>query len=588
MTIVSNSQPEGNSALVANVPSVGIKTQEQELGKSSRFETVESYPISDLKLEDRLIDDFRPLRVAVIGAGLSGILSGILFPEKVPNVQLTIFEKSKEVGGTWLENTYPGVRCDIPSHVYQTTFSPNLEWTEQFAKGAEILEYWKNLAKKYDVARFLRMGTYVETAQWDDSQSTWALTLQDVDSKHTSVENFDFVISAIGRFNEWKLPEYPGIKDYKGHLRHSSNWDPAYDPTGKKVAVIGNGASGIQLVPELQKVRQVGSEYISEEQIKSFANPDTYLTFRKDAEDRYWRGANAMKAGTKENASYREKFTEIMHRRLEKKPGLAEKMIPDFSPHCRRLTPGPGYLEALTEDNLEYIQTSISRFTATGIETVDGTHREVDAIFCATGHNIDFAPPFSIRARGVDLKTAWKHDGEIGFPKTYLGMASAGFPNLLFIGTVHTNGIAGTFVHSIESQITYYAKILRKVSSEGIKTITPSARAVDDFISYADAYFPTTVMTGNCSSWANGGRAGARIHGAWPGSASHLAFIRRNPRWEDFEYEYTSGSGNRFAFFGNGRTMREADASFDITSYLKSNPAEVDLRDIHEGWHSWP
>lgn len=97
MTIVSNSQPEGNSALVANVPSVGIKTQEQELGKSSRFETVESYPVSDLKLEDRLIDDFRPLRVAVIGAGLSGILSGILLPEKVPNVQLTIFEKSKEV-----------------------------------------------------------------------------------------------------------------------------------------------------------------------------------------------------------------------------------------------------------------------------------------------------------------------------------------------------------------------------------------------------------------------------------------------------------------------------------------------------------
>ncbi|KAH7142119.1 hypothetical protein EDB81DRAFT_843552 [Dactylonectria macrodidyma] len=641
MTVASNAQPEGNSAPVAHIPSAGNNgetvasklgelrlqaneiadigpspsvngdavngtdaptshaTKEQKLMQPIGFDTVAPYPVSELKLEDRLIDDFRPLRVAVIGAGLSGILSGILFPEKVPNVQLTIFEKNKEVGGTWLENTYPGVRCDIPSHVYQTTFSPNLQWSEQFAEGAEILEYWKNLSKKYDVTRFLRMSTYVETAQWDDAQSTWALTLQDVDSKHTSVENYDFMITAIGRFNEWKLPQYPGIKDCKGHLRHSSNWDPTYNPTGKTVAVIGNGASGIQLVPELQKVvkhmdhyarnktwiaagwggreRQVGPEYISEEQIKSWSNPDTYLAFRKDAEDRYWRGANAMKAGSQENASYREKFIDIMHRRLEKKPGLAEKLIPDFSPHCRRLTPGPGYLEALTEDNLEYIQTPISRFTATGIETADGTHREADAIFCATGHNIDFAPPFSIRARGVDLKTAWKHDGEIGFPKTYLGMASAGFPNLFFIGTVHTNGIAGTFVHSIESQITYYAKVLRKVSSEGIKTITPSARAVDDFISYADAYFPTTVMTGNCSSWANGGRPGARIHGAWPGSASHLAFI-----------VYTSDSGNRFAFFGNGRTIREADPNFDITSYLKRIPAEIDLRDIHESWHSWP
>ncbi|KAJ4213279.1 hypothetical protein NW759_011121 [Fusarium solani] len=599
-----------NGTVTNGADALGSHSTEDQKKQPSRLETVASYPVSDLTLEDRCIDDFRPLRVAVIGAGLSGILSGILLPLKVPNIQLTIFEKSKEVGGTWLDNIYPGVRCDIPSHVYQTTFSPNLQWSEQFAEGAEILEYWKNLAKKYDIARFLRMGTYVETAQWDDAQSTWALTLQDVDSKHTSVENFDFVITAIGRFNEWKLPDYPGIKDYRGHLRHSSNWDPTYNPTGKTVAIIGNGASGIQLVPELQKVakhidhyarnktwiaagwggreRQFGPEYIPEEQIKSFDNPDTYLQFRKDAEDRYWRGANAMKAGTKENADYRQRFIDIMHRRLEKKPGLAEKMIPDFSPHCRRLTPGPGYLEALTEDNLEYIQTPISRFTATGIETVDGVHREVDAIFCATGHNIDFAPPFSIRARGVDLKTAWKPEGEIGYPKTYLGMASAGFPNLLFIGTVHTNGIAGTFIHSIENQITYYAKVLRKVSSEGIKTITPSAKAVDDFISYADAYFPTTVMTGNCSSWANGGRPGARIHGAWPGSASHLSFIRRNPRWEDFEYEYVSDSGNRFAFFGNGRTLREADPNFDITSYLKRDPAGIDLREIHESWHSWP
>lgn len=647
MAVVANALFEANSAAAAQTPSVkangeshiqsrvitDVPTSTAKARKprqSSPPASAESYPESDLTLEDRCIDDFRPLRVAVIGAGLSGILSGILLPAKVPNVQLTIFEKNKDVvchpaifllawlltlryslqGGTWLENIYPGVRCDIPSHVYQTTFSPNLEWSEQFAEGAEIPEYWKSLTRKYEVGQFLRMGTYVETAQWDDAKSTWALTLLDVDSKHTRVETFDFVITAIGRFNQWKLPEYPGINEYEGHLRHSSNWDPAFDPTGKTVAVIGNGASGIQLVPELQKTakhvdhyarnktwiaagwggreRQAGPEYIPSERIESFNNPDTYLAFRKDAEDRYWRGANAMKAGSKENASYRERFTEIMHRRLEKKPGLAEKMIPDFEPHCRRLTPGPGYLEALTEDNVEYIQTPISRFTATGIETADGKHRKVDAIFSATGHNVDFAPPFSIRARGVDLKTAWKHNGEIGFPKTYLGMASAGFPNLLFVGTVHTNGIAGTFVHSIECQITYYAKVLRKVSSEGIKTITPSARAVEDFISYADAYFPTTVMTGNCSSWANGGRPGARIHGAWPGSASHLAFIRRNPRWEDFEYEYTSGSGNRFAFFGNGRTDREGDLAFDITSYIKKNPAEMDLRDLHESWHSWP
>ncbi|KAF5014583.1 hypothetical protein F66182_14380, partial [Fusarium sp. NRRL 66182] len=150
-----------------------------------------------------------------------------------------------------------------------------------------------------------------------------------------------------------------------------------YDPTDKTVAVIGNDASAAGWGG---RERQAGPEYIPQEQMETFTNQDTYFAFRKDTEDRYWRGANAMKAGTKENSAYRVKLTEIMHRRLVKKPGLAEKIIPDLSPHCRRLTPGPGYLEALTEENVEYIQTPISRFTATGIETVDGSHREVDAI----------------------------------------------------------------------------------------------------------------------------------------------------------------------------------------------------------------
>lgn len=423
-------------------------------------------------------------------------------------------------------------------------------------------------------------------------------------------ETADFVLTSIGRFNAWKLPNYPGISDFKGLLRHASDWDPSFDPAGKKVAVIGNGASGIQLVANLQPVvahldhyarsktwiaaswagdeRTLEPQPISEEQKKSFEDPEVYLKFRKEMEDKYWRRFPAHFRNSQASKELRERFVEVMSQRLKRKPWLVDEIIPDFSPSCRRLTPGPGYLEAITEDNVEYIKTTISRFTETGVETTDGLHREVDAIFCATGANGDLAPPFPIRANGRELGATWKPDGEHGFPYTYLGAATPGFPNLLFVMGPNSLGQAGTVPHGVEVQLTYYAKVLRKASREGIKSITPTVKAANDFVEYSDAFFATTVFTDNCSSWYNGGRPGARIHGVWPGSAAHATAIRREPRWEDWDYTYVSETENRFHwYFGNGQTQKELDQTSDITSYLK-DPQQIDLRDIHESWWSVP
>ncbi|ORY14519.1 hypothetical protein BCR34DRAFT_672469 [Clohesyomyces aquaticus] len=568
------------------------------------------YPTSKLKLErDHCIDDVRALRVAVVGAGLSGITAGILLPAKVPHIDLTIYEKNHDVSGTWLENLYPGVRCDIPAHVYQSTFSPNTQWSEQFAAGSEIREYWQSRAKKHDVYRYVKLGHRLEDASWDDGSSEWRVTVHDLRGKKTTVETFDFVILAIGRFNAWKLPDYPGMDQFKGLLRHTSNWDQSFNPAGKKIAVIGNGASGLQVVPNLQlsamhithfarsptwiatswagDERTFEAQPIPKPQRESFKNDETYLAFRKELEEKYWRRFRGMLRGSKENEEIKQLFTEIMKKRVEDKPELLEGLIPEFSPHCRRLTPGPGYLEALTKENAELVQTRIKRFTPTGIETIDGKHRSFDAIFCATGANIDLVPPFSVKARGVNLKDAWKPDGKFGFPYTYLGVATPGFPNLLFLAGPHATGPSGTVPHSVETQLALYAKILRKVSSQGIKSIVPSKAAADDFVDYCDAYFPTTVLTDNCSSWNNGGVPGARIHGLWPGSAAHITIVRREPRWEDWEYEHISNSGNRFAYFGNGWTRREVDEGADLTNYLKP-PSKVDLRDIHESWWDLP
>ncbi|EFX00603.1 flavin-binding monooxygenase [Grosmannia clavigera kw1407] len=597
------------------------------MGSVGDTKRVDSVPLLDRRIElvDRFIDEPRPLRVAVIGGGLTGITAGILLPAKVPGIQLTIYEKNEDFGGTWLENKYPGVRCDIPSHVYQSTFAPKTDWTDQFSYGPEIREYWQGVARQHDVYQYAQFGKRVEAADWDDEAGVWTLTIEDVATgTRTATVQADAVVTAVGRFNAWKLPDYPGISEFQGLLRHTSDWDPSFDPTGKRVAVIGNGASGIQVVPALQKIavrvdhyarsrtwiatswagdeRTPGPQPI-EESTKAALGGDaaTYLRYRKELEAKYWRRFGTFlrddesESGRRDNEALRTAFSEVMRRRIgDRKPELLADLVPDFAPNCRRLTPGPGYLEALTADNVDYVRTPIARFTASGIETTDGVQRDVDAVFCATGANVDMVPAFAVRARGQDLRTVWGADGtpgSYGFPYTYLGAATPGFPNLFFVQGPHAAGPSGTVPHAVETQLTYVAQVLRKIGREGIKAMMPSTRAADDFVVYARSFFDRTVLTDNCSSWYNSGRPGSFVHGLWPGSAGHLSVVRRSPRWEDWEYDYLGGGGadaNRFAwYFGNGWTRDESNPEADLVSYLKL-PGEVALKDLHEVWWDLP
>ncbi|KAK0123760.1 hypothetical protein ONS95_008766 [Cadophora gregata] len=557
---------------------------------------------STFELENHPIDAPSKIRVAVIGAGLAGITAGILLPVKVPGIELTIFDKNADVGGTWYENVYPGVRCDIPANVYQSTFEPKTNWTEEYAQGAEILEYWQNVAHKYNVYQYLKLRHKVAGAEWDEDTGRWTLRIENISTGEIYAPEFDVVITAIGRFNAWKLPDYPGIKDFQGHLRHSSAWDPKFDPTGKNVAVIGNGASGIQVVPNIQpKVkhldhyarsptwiagsfggegpgRRLEPNYYAKELLDSFSDPETYHKFRKELESTFYRRFGTLFKGSETNNGLREEFIKLMAERLKKKPELLEHIVPDFSPNCRRLTPGPGYLEALTEDNVSFIRTPISHFTPDGIVTIDGIERKVDAVICSTGANVDMKPPFPIIANGKDLRHVWSPD-----PLTYLGFSTPSFPNLLHVQGPNAAGHSGTVPNQVETQITYIAKLLRKVNTQRIKSFVPSQAATDDFVAYSDSFFPKTVFSENCSSWANGGRPGGRIHGHWPGSASHVNFLRRDPRWEDWEWKYKTETGNRFAWLGNGWTRKEEKGEGDLTPYLKK-PADIDLRNYHESW----
>ena len=501
------------------------------------------------------------------------------------------------------------MRCDIPAHVYQSTFEPNIGWTEEYAQGSEIRDYWQRVARKYGVYEQLRVNTKVIAADWVKEAAQWRLALEDLAARRTYSEEFDVVIAAIGRFNAWKLPEYPGIESYTGRLRHASNWDPNFDPQGKSVAVIGNGASGIQVVANLQELvsrldhyarsptwiagsfagegegRKLEPSYYSPETLRSFEEPEAYLEFRRKFEGKFYGRFETILRDSAGNQKLREEFKTSMAERTKEKPELLEHILPDFSPNCRRLTPGPGYLEALAQPNVDFIRTPIAEFTTDGIVTTDGVERKVDAVICCTGANKDMLPPFQITVSGVgSLQDAWTPD-----PYTYLGVATPSFPNLVFIQGPNGTGFSGTVPNQIETQTTYIALLLRKASSQRIKTFTPSKAATDDFISYSDAFFARTVWAEGCRSWANSGRPGARIHGHWPGSASHLNVVRRNSRWEDWEWTYRSESQNRFAYFGNGQTSKESqledgvDPHPDLVRYLK-RPDAIDLRIYHEEW----
>lgn len=473
------------------------------------------------------------------------------------------------------------------------------------------------MATKYNAQKYIRFNHEVLSTEWSDKKSKWLVTVSN--GTTTTSDEADCLIIATGIFSHPKLPNYPGISNYEGHLCHSSRWDSKFDPAGKNIAVIGNGSSGLQILPQLQKVAgridhyarsrtwvagsfgpQVdeGGRLISSNLRSTFEDSEAYLRYRKGLENPSFSSfGGVMKDGEKSKLA-RIKFHEDMKARLGDRTDLLKAIEPDFSPSCRRLTPGPGYLEALTKPNVEYITTAIEALTKTGIRTADGKLRDVDAIICCTGSEKSFAPPFPVISRGVDLSSAWKPDGSIGYPNTYLGIAVPGFPNLFFVNGPNAASATGTLPFATENQITFIARILRKIQSQGIQTITPTLQATEDFRAYCESYFPRTVMSEDCSSWFNGGIKGGRVIANWPGSGLHANNVRRDPRWEDWEYIYRSDSGNRFAYFGNGWTQKDVQINKDVpeggekpevdmTPYLHvdSVTGKLDLRGYHETWY---
>ncbi|GAM38806.1 hypothetical protein TCE0_033r09844 [Talaromyces pinophilus] len=536
----------------------------------------------------------RRLRVITIGAGFSGLTLAHKFQHQHPELQgivdHTIYESRNELGGTWLVNTYPGVVCDVPSHIYAFPFDPNPDWTHFFSTGQEIWTYMKRTAQKWDLERHVKYGHRVVGAYWQEDRGSWKVM---VEHGGMVVEEFaDILISAQGFLNSWTWPSIPGLQEFKGKKVHSANWDHGHDYSNKRIAIIGNGSSGIQILPQIAQLEGThvtsfqrgptwvvstmspasllgkddsanNPEYTDEEKRTFRENPAYHHKYRKQIIHRINDSFKMFVKDSKLNSDVLHLAQTQMAEKLNHNTELCEKLIPKFEVGCRRITPGAGYLESFLRPNVCLTQSPIAKVTDSGIETADGKFHEVDIIVCATGFDVSYRPRYPIVGRNkANLGEMWAKE-----PRAYLSLTCENMPNyFMFTGPNALIG-HGSLMESLGWSAEYMIKWIKKIAFEDIKAIAPKGRAIEEFNSYSDQIHKTLTWTGSCRSWYKNNTVDGRVTATFAGSALLFKRLIEDLRPEDFDISFRSC--NRFQFLGNGFVEYELQEGNDLAWYVE-------------------
>lgn len=568
--------------------------------------------------EEILKRDFaghRKVRAVVVGGGLAGITLGTILPRKLDNLDLVIYERWPETGGVWHRNTYPGVKCDIPSHNYQLSFDPKTDWSATYAPGEEIKGYWHGIEKKYGVDKLIKTNHDIQSADWDAEKGKWIFKIKDLNTDTEFTDEAEFFIQATGILNNARYPPYqPGFDDFQGPKFHPSQWPKDLSLKGKRVALIGNGASGVQILPQLlaQGVSHVDHyakrgtwisqhvfgkhlpphrEYTPEE-IAELRNTEKYHKFRKDLETRGQGNIAADVYGSEQNRQQLNAFLLLMYERLGGDEELFKKVVPDYAPGSRRFLPAPGYLESLTDPRVSYHLGTVKSFTKTGVVGADDVDRPVDIIVASTGYTRangeSHAPNFEVTGLdGTNLKEHFSGAGsKLGYTNNYYGITSPHFPNYFYVLAQNSYLFCGPAPIAAELWSTYISKVIRKVQLENIKSLVVSEKAALGFsrvvteLSKAsstsrgiDGFFVEKTKDGEY-----------RIALAWPGTITHAVTLLREPRWEDYDYEYLDND-NPFSFFGNGHTFLDFAPKGDKTFFVQTG---VPPKALHEEYLTIP
>lgn len=482
----------------------------------------------------------RSYAVAIVGTGFSGIgMAARLRSEHVTD--FIVLERADRLGGTWRDNDYPGAACDVPSHLYSFSFEPSPHWSRSFAPQSEILTYLNHVATKYGVVPHVRFRSAVEGAEWDARENLWRLSIAD-----GSVISARVVIAATGALSRPAEPELSGRSTFQGPAFHTAAWNHSFEFEGKTVAVIGTGASAIQVVPALAprvkalKLFQRTPPWIMPKVDRPIAAAERSLFARVPLVQKLLRTllflvfeTRALGFVWKPALMWFPKLVARRHlRRRVRDAGLRAKLTPSYTLGCKRVLLSDDYFEALQRDNVELVTNPIAEIRAHSIATRDGTDRAVDAIVFATGFQVGdlAAPPFEIRGRdGVSLSQLWRTG-----PEAYLGTAVAGFPNLFFI--IGPNSLLGhnSMVHVLEAHIGYIADCLAMMRHRDLEVVEVKRQVQDRFNHWVQRRMQRTI-------WAKGGctnryQTSAGKHVAiWPGSTIELC--RRTARFDVASYD---------------------------------------------------
>ena len=453
-------------------------------------------------------DQSHDFSVVIIGAGVSGLAAAVSF--RAANIRFVVLERDHEVGGVWLENRYPGAGVDTPSYLYSLSFHTR-NWTSQFAKRAEVADYLKGVADHYDLRDDIRLGVSVSSAVYDEDGQRWTVIYTDADGTEHRIEA-NAVISAVGLFNQPAMPKLPGLDIFDGPVFHTARWPDGLDVTGKNVAIIGTGASAMQIVPAIadhvkhltvfQRSPQwvapsaayfqsipAGVHWLIENvpyyhawyrfRLAWTFNDKTYASLQIDPE---WphpeRALNAI------NDSHRQYFTSYLTERLGDRTDLVEKSLPTYPPFGKRILLDNGWYDALRKPGVELVTESVEELTAHGVRTSEGEHL-ADVVVLSTGFSARrYLGTVDVVGRdGLTLRDVWGDDDATA----YLGITNPGFPNLFLLYGPNTNpGAGGSVIFTVECQVRYVVGLITRLLDAGGATVECRPEAHDRYVEQVD------------------------------------------------------------------------------------------------------
>ncbi len=477
------------------------------------------------------------LRFVIIGAGMSGILSAIKLQQAGLDNWI-VYEKADRLGGTWRENTYPGIACDVPSHFYSYSFALNPNWSHRFAPGAEIEAYFEDVARRYGVTPRIAFNREVTRCAFEGGR--WKLAFSD-----GTTDEADVVIAATGVLHHPAYPDIEGLDDFEGACFHSARWDHDVSLAGKRVGVVGTGSSAIQITSALvdrvgefvlfqrtpQWITPVENPAYSEGQKAEFAaHPEVMERIRAEVSRAFTDGfANVLVDAESPVLQAIHATCEANLEQSVRDPVLRERLRPTYRAACKRLIMSEDFYEAIQRPNARLVSEGIERVEKSGVRTRGGRMHELDVLVLATGFRVDsFVRPMQVIGRdGVPLDDLWR-DG----PFAYLAISVPGLPNFFMLNG--PNAPVGNFslIEVAELQVAYILQLVERLRSRDFREVSASPEAMERFDAERREAARSTIWASGCSSWY---LDEAGLPTAWPWTFDRFRVEMSAPRWGDFE-----------------------------------------------------